>query len=195
MRRPPHTASTPTLEQQQRTAWERLSADNSTPIDWVAAANLLLTIRPKRSKPELLCANKAQRLFEERRGTENIVLKARQMGLSTWIAGRFLLRTLRYPGTTTLMVAHTRESAAVLFTMVSRMWLHLPEWLREEIGSRGRSNTGQMTFPGIDSEFRIASAGENNADRAKPALQRGGALAWRCGGNAGRTACGAGSRR
>lgn len=153
------------MERRQRDAWQLL-ANDAQPGDWVDAANLLLTIRPKRGAPERLCANRAQRLFEERRGTENIVLKARQMGLSTWIAGRFLLRTLRYPGTTTLMVAHTRESAAVLFTMVSRMWRNLPDWLREEVGLGGRSNTGQLTFPGIDSEFRIASAGEANAGRA-----------------------------
>lgn len=129
------------------------------------AAEVLLHIRTKGGKLKPLSANRAQRLFEERRGTENIVLKARQMGLSTWVVGRFLLRTLRVPGTTTLMVAHTRESAHALFTSVARMWDTLPPWLQENLGPRGRSNIGQMTFPKLDSQFRIASASERNAGR------------------------------
>ena len=40
-------------------------------------------------------ANAAQRRFEARqRGQNNIVLKARQMGMTTWIAGRFFLKTV-----------------------------------------------------------------------------------------------------
>lgn len=151
-------------EQREKKAWKALRRDR-TGTAHLKAASVLLTIRPKRGRLQPLRANRAQRLFEERRGTENIVLKARQMGLSTWVAGRFLLRTLRHPGTTTLMVAHTRDSAEALFGTVTRMWENLPTWLRDEVGRRGRSTVGQMTFPGIDSEFRIASAGESNAGR------------------------------
>ncbi len=125
----------------------------------------LLRIRSKNGELQPLCANRAQRLFEERRGAENIVLKARQMGLSTWIAGTLLLKTLANPGTTTLMVAHTRESAESLFVTVARMWENLPIGLRDAVGPRGRANIGQMTFPRIDSDFRVASASEPNAGR------------------------------
>lgn len=148
---------------QQHAAWKNLK-DGTDPMAYVQAAEKLLTIRTKAAGKAPLIANPAQQLFEERHGTENIVLKARQMGLSTWIAGRFLLRTLSRKGTSTLMVAHTRESAAALFTMVGRMWQHLPDWLQEEAG-KGRRNVCEMTFPNIDSEFRIASAGEANAGR------------------------------
>ncbi len=149
----------------QQEAWEALLHEEDDPNIMLEAARQLLYIRTKRGALKPLCANRAQQHFEERRGTENIVLKARQMGLSTWVAGRFLLRTLRFPGTTTLMVAHTRESAHSLFTAVTRMWDSLPPWLQEKLGSRGRSNIGQMTFPAIDSQFRVASASERNAGR------------------------------
>lgn len=157
-------AKRPSLETLQRAAWLNLKKESGAAAT-IEAAHKLLTIRPKQGRPAPLLANHAQRLFEERRGTENIVLKARQMGLSTWVAARFLLQTLRHEGTSTLMVAHTRESAASLFTVVGRMWQHLPDWLKEDVGRLGRSNTGQMTFPKIDAEFRIASAGEANAGR------------------------------
>lgn len=124
-----------------------------------------LVVRNKAGRLQPLRANQAQRSFEERRGRENIVLKARQMGMSTWIAGRFLLKTILLPGTTSLMVAHTRESAESLFSVVTRMWENLPTPLRRHAGRPGRSNIGQITFPRIESEFRIAGASEPNAGR------------------------------
>ena len=148
---------------------KRLVEDCAALLDTAAGtvwlAEFLLRVRTKEGKLRPLHANRAQQLFEERRGTENIVLKARQMGVSTWTAGRFLLRTVLLPGTTTLMVAHTRESAESLFSTVARMWENLPPWLQDEVGPRGRANLGQMTFPRIDSEFRVASASEPNAGR------------------------------
>jgi hypothetical protein len=54
-------------------------------------ARALLRVRDRRGEVVPLEANAAQRAYEQRRGAQNIVLKARQMGISTWIAGRFFL--------------------------------------------------------------------------------------------------------
>ncbi|SEB87703.1 terminase [Terriglobus roseus] len=145
--------------------WTQLRAMLDTPIGAVLAPERCIVVRDKGGGLVPLHANRAQQSFAERRGTENIVLKARQMGISTWVAARFLLRTLLVPGTTTLMVAHTRESAESLFAVVARMWENLPTDLRDSVGSPGRARLGQFTFPEIDSEFRIASAAEPNAGR------------------------------
>lgn len=110
-------------------------------------------------------ANAVQCAFEERMGRQNIVLKARQMGLTTWIAARFFLRTITRPGTLTLQVAHTREAAEGIFMAVRRMWEGMPEDLREGPLRLRRSNAGQMIFAEIDSEFRICSAADANAGR------------------------------
>ena len=145
--------------------WAELRAMLDRPSDAVWLTGRCIVVRDRSGCPRRLQANRAQRRFEERRGTENIVLKARQMGISTWVAARFLLRTLLVPGTTTLMAAHTRESAEALFAVVARMWENLPTDLRDGIGRRGRARLGQFTFPAVDSEFRIASAAEPNAGR------------------------------
>ena len=145
--------------------WHELSSLLESATGSLFLAEEYLVVRNKAGRLQPLKANKAQRRYEERRGRENIVLKARQMGMSTWIAGRFLLKTILVPGTTTLMVAHTRESAEALFTVVMRMWENLPTPLRRHAGRPGRSNVGQLRFPAIDSEFRIASACERNAGR------------------------------
>jgi hypothetical protein len=118
----------------------------------------LLRIRNRKGRMIPLCGNTAQRMYEERRGRQNIVLKARQMGMTTWIASRFFLRTITRPGTLTLQVAHTRAAAEAMFRMVHRMWENLPEELREGPLTRSRANVGQMIFREMDSEFRIASA-------------------------------------
>jgi hypothetical protein len=128
------------------------------------AANLL-RVRDKEGKLRRLVANAAQRRFEERRGRQNIVLKARQIGMTTWVAGRFFLRTITRPGTLTLQVAHTREAAEAIFGIVQRMWEELPVELREGPLVRSRANAGLMVFPELDSEFRVASASDGNAGR------------------------------
>lgn len=125
----------------------------------------LLRVRDKEGKLRRLVANAAQRQFEERRGRQNIVLKARQMGMTTWVAGRFFLRTITRPGTLTLQVAHTREAAEAIFRVVQRMWEELPVELREGPLVRSRANAGMMAFPRMDSEFRVASASDASAGR------------------------------
>ena len=99
----------------------------------MALAAQLLKVRMREGKTALLKANAAQRAFERRRGERNIVLKARQMGLTTWAAARFFLKTITHPGTLTLEVAHTQESAEEIFRIVHRFLDWLPENLREGI--------------------------------------------------------------
>ena len=72
-----------------------------------------------------------QKEFEKRRGQRNIVLKARQMGLTTWVAARFFLKTITQPGTLTLEVAHTQEAAEEIFRIVHRFVDWLPDGLRD----------------------------------------------------------------
>jgi hypothetical protein len=135
------------------------------PEQSIRLAETWLWVRDRRGGILRLQANPAQRRFEERRGRQNIVLKARQMGMTTWIAGRFFLRTITRPSTLTLLVAHTRDAAESIFSIVQRMWDNLPEDLREGALARSRANAGQMVFPQIDSEFRIASACDLSAGR------------------------------
>jgi len=92
-------------------------------------------------------------------------LKARQMGMTTWAAARFFLRTITQPGTLTLEVAHTQEAAEEIFRIVHRFLDYLPEGLREGALRTSRDNTRQIVFAEIDSQYRVVSAGERNAGR------------------------------
>ena len=128
-------------------------------------AKTLLKVRDREGVEQALLANAAQRGFEARRGRQNIVLKARQMGMTTWVAGRFFLKTITGRGVLTVQVAHTREAAEGIFRVVQRMWECLPEDLREGALRRSKANAGQMCFAELDSEFRVVSAGDENAGR------------------------------
>lgn len=138
-------------------------ADGVTFAQSVAAA--LLWVRDREGLPRRLVANAAQREFERRRGRRNIILKARQMGMTTWISGRYFLKTIGQRGVLTVQVAHTREAAESIFSVAQRMWENLPAGLREGPLVRSRANVGQMVFPKLDSEFRVVSAADENAGR------------------------------
>ena len=128
-------------------------------------AERLLRVRDREGVLRPLRANAAQRAFEQSRGRQNIVLKARQMGVTTWVAGRFFLKTITARGVLTVQVAHTREAAEGIFRIVQRFWECLPEDMREGPLRRDRANVGQMRFPELDSEFRVVSAADESAGR------------------------------
>lgn len=128
-------------------------------------AEKLLRIRNRSGEHVRLIPNRAQLEFEARRGQQNIVLKARQMGISTWVSGRMFLKTITKPGTLTVQVAHTREAAESLFRMVHRFLEQMPEELRKGVLRTSRSSSRQIIFPELDSEYRVVSAGNIGAGR------------------------------
>ena len=131
----------------------------------MALAERLLLVRTREGKPTHLRANAVQKEFEKKRGQRNIVLKARQMGLTTWAAARFFIRTITRPGTLSLQVAHTQEAAEEIFRIVHRFVDWLPEVLRDGPLKTSRANVRQIAFPEIDSQYRVVSAGDRNAGR------------------------------
>jgi hypothetical protein len=131
----------------------------------VELAEKLLYVRSKSGLVNPLRANEVQLAFEQRRGQRNIVLKARQVGLTTWAAARFFLKTITQPGTLTLQVAHTQESAEEIFRIVHRFLDYMPGRLRKNCLRTSHANVRQIIFPQLDSQYRVVSAGERNAGR------------------------------
>jgi hypothetical protein len=134
-----------------------------TPAVFLAEA--LLKVRTRGGELAALAPNRAQREFERRRGAANIVLKARQMGISTWVAGRFFLKTITQPGTLSVQVAHTQEAAEEIFAMVRRFYRELPQQLREGALRTRRATARSLVFAELDSEYRVETAGDPNAGR------------------------------
>lgn len=125
----------------------------------------LLKVRGRDGVVVPLRANRAQREFEERRGQRNVVLKARQMGISTWVSARLFLKTITVPGTLSVQVAHTQDAAESIFGMAHRFLGLLPEFLREGALETSKANAREIRFRRLDSSFRVESAGDGNAGR------------------------------
>jgi hypothetical protein len=87
------------------------------------------------------------------------------MGLTTWAAARFFMKTITQPGTLTLQVAHTQEAAEEIFRIVHRFVDWLPEQLREGPLVTSRANVRQVVFPEMDAQYRVVSAADRNAGR------------------------------
>ncbi|NYF91830.1 terminase [Tunturiibacter empetritectus] len=138
---------------------------DTKPAALLTVAEEWLRVRDREGVERPLRANAVQRAFERECGKQNIVLKARQMGMTTWVAGRFFLKTITARGVMTVQVAQTREAAEGIFRIVQRFWECLPEDLREGPLRRSKANAGQMCFPALDSEFRVVSAGDESAGR------------------------------
>jgi hypothetical protein len=128
-------------------------------------ATELLKVRSRAGRVVPLRANYAQRGYERRRGKRNIILKARQLGMTTWVAGQFFLRTITHPGTLTVQVAHTQEAAQSIFRIVHRFLRCLPASLKQGALKTSQINARQIIFPGMDSEYRVETAGAPNAGR------------------------------
>ena len=131
--------------------------------DWLVAK--LLKIRTKAGGLDALVPNRAQSEFSRTARERNIVLKARQMGITTWIAARFFIATITRRGVLTVLVAHDQSSAEAIFRIVHRFWANLPERLRVGALQTSRANVRQIVFPLLDSEYRVESAADPDAGR------------------------------
>jgi hypothetical protein len=125
----------------------------------------LLKVRNKKRGLVPLKPNRSQQEYRRNCTKRNIVLKARQLGMTTYVAARFFIQTITQPGTTTVQVAHNEQSAEEIFRIVHRFWENLPEALRRGALVRSRANIRQMVFPRLDSEYRVATAADPNAGR------------------------------
>jgi hypothetical protein len=120
-----------------------------------------LKIRTKTIHQSDFKLNRAQRAYSRLCTKQNIVLKARQVGITTYIAARFFVQTITQPGTLSMQVTQDRESAEDIFRIVRRFWQNLPDEARSGALKTSYRNVRQLVFPEMDSEYCLASAAEN----------------------------------
>src|SRR5262249_16413628 len=89
-----------------------------------------------------------------------IVLKARQLGVSTYIAARLYFKTINNPGLRTLIIGHERRASSNLFDIVRRFHDHMPDDMKPSIGT---SNREELIFDRIDSGYLVSVASHEGA--------------------------------
>ncbi|THA00490.1 hypothetical protein D3M79_04170 [Rodentibacter pneumotropicus] len=88
-----------------------------------------------------------------------IVLKARQMGLSTFIGALYYWWTIYHRGTKSLVLTHLDSATKELFEMIKRYHDNTPDEFKPKAQ---RNSTNELAFVGIDSAFKTATAGSKN---------------------------------
>lgn len=140
-----------------------------TDLEFFASRNL--QIRPKAGKLEPFTFNPAQRelhrMLEQQRAEKGrvraIVLKARQLGVSTYVAARFYHKTINGPGQRTNITGHEKRASTNLFQLVKRFHEHMPDDNRPSIGT---SNAEELIFDKIDSGYLVSVATAEGAGRS-----------------------------
>src|SRR6516165_7351188 len=102
-----------------------------------------LRIRPKAGALVPLAFNAAQRelhaVIEQQKKelgrVRAVVLKGRQMGISTYIGARLFHRTIKNPGLRTFILAHDAPASAGLFQIVKRYYENLPEEMKPTLAA------------------------------------------------------------
>ena len=93
-----------------------------------------------------------------------LVLKARQPGVSTYVAGRFFWRVTHTPGLQAFILSHRNQATENLFAIAKRFYEHCPAPVRPRPGA---SNAKALSFAGLDSGYRVGTASAAGVGRAE----------------------------
>ena len=93
-----------------------------------------------------------------RKHSRIMVLKARQLGLSTAISGYFYVHTITNPGTTTALIGYNADLVSELLDKIKTFWKSTPEEFRPKIHYNSKH---EISFPNIDSKILVLPSTEN----------------------------------
>lgn len=125
-------------------------------------AEMFLKIQDKQKQLKPFVWNKAQTHFHANRTGRDLILKARQLGFSTYLQGEMYRRTVT--GTrTTMTLSHDADTTAKLRMMADRFWEHCRFGNIQPL--RKYANASLTTYPEFDSSASIATAGNVETGR------------------------------
>jgi hypothetical protein len=158
------------LEQEQ----SRRSLIKALDSDLPAFCELALRIRPKAGPLQPFILNAAQlklhEIIEKQRAEKGrvrvIVLKARQLGVSTYVAARLYRHTINNMGTRCIILAHERRASSNLFEIVKRFHDGVPAEIKPSVGT---SNAESLLFDRLDSGYIVTVATGEGTGRSATA--------------------------
>nr|DAU13495.1 MAG TPA: Terminase large subunit [Caudoviricetes sp.] len=136
-----------------------------------------LMIKPKTGPLIPFAFNRAQeylhsRLEDQRRRTGRvraIILKGRQQGCSTYVAGRFYHSTVSRQAVLTFIFAHDHEAGSSLYNMVKTFYDESRDPSFRPL--LGTSNAKELLFPNLKSGYKVGTAGTKGLGRSKTMQQ------------------------
>jgi len=139
--------------------------------DFAHYSDKCLRIRTKSGVTAPLAMNRSQRYLHERLEAQRtktgkvraLVLKGRQVGISTYIGGRFYWRVSHGFGLRAFILTHLDDATANLFTMAKRFHENCPAVVRPETSA---ANAKELNFHQLDSGYNVATAGNKSVGRS-----------------------------
>lgn len=155
-----------TMSDRERSVRQKLKTD------FQHYAERCLNIRTKAGSVQPLRLNRSQaflheKLEEQRERTGKVralVLKARQVGISTYIGGRFYWRITHSTGYRAFILTHLDEASDNLFGMAKRFHDNCPDLVKPETG---KSNAKELFFCRLDSGYKVGTAGSAEVGRSQ----------------------------
>ena len=138
--------------------------------DFPFAARWTLKIRTKSGQIEALILNDAQRYIhaqieKQKMATGKVrvlVLKGRQQGCSTYVSGRYYWQATHLSGKAVFILSHEASTTDKLFQLVERYHQNVPEPVKMQ---RDVANQRRMVFAGLNSEYFVGTAGNEDVGR------------------------------
>jgi len=140
--------------------------------DFLYYAPRVLRIKAKNGKILPFGLNRAQLHIHQRVETQRaehgwvraMLLKGRQQGASTYVAGRYYWRVTHEFGYRAYILTHEAEATDNLFGMAKRYHELAPDIMRPRVGS---DSTRELSFPGLgDAGYKVGTAGNKGAGRS-----------------------------
>lgn len=92
-----------------------------------------------------------------------LVLKARQPGVSTYVAGRFFSKVTHHGGLRVFILTHRDSATNNLFQIAKRFYDHCPGLVRPQIK---KSNMKELVFGRLDSGYHVGTAKAEGVGRS-----------------------------
>lgn len=140
--------------------------------DFAAYSAACLKIRTKSGEVHQFRMNRTQRYLHERLQDQlkrtgkvrALVLKGRQVGISTYIGGRCYWKVTHRFGVRAFILTHLDAASDNLFGMAKRFHDSCPPLVKPETG---RANAKELSFGKLDSGYKVATAGSAEVGRSE----------------------------
>lgn len=129
--------------------------------DPIEFAEKFLKIYDKKQNKVPLIYNKVQKNYLAHRSQRDLILKARQFGISTCIEADFYRQAVTRRSVIAIL-AHDDKTTGILRRMSNRFHENMPKEFKP---TRKYANDTLVTYPDFDSEIFIATAGNENSGR------------------------------
>lgn len=139
--------------------------------DFTHYANKCLKIRSKSGEivpfafntAQIYMHNKVEQQLRDIGRVRAIICKGRQMGCSTYVGGRFYHKVTHRFGIKAFILTHEKGATENLFEMTQRYHNHCPTVVRPTVDT---SNAKELSFLGLDSGYKIGTAGNKAVGRS-----------------------------